>query len=263
VKKEMLCEAFCQDLDVASVPVGLVVRTGFMARDGDAIGFYLTRHPQLPGQWRVEDSGLVIPMLEAAGVNLESGARAQAFHRLLDEYSASFDADALELHSEYVAEQDLPAEALRFVALLLRVQDLELLSTESVASTFRDDVVAALDRHIAKHASIAYKVAPHESLREYEVDALISYEGNALALYLGTSDERVNEAVILRMEISQRKSEIKVALMLEREKPSQINNRSLRRAMNRLDATTVYRDVEFGSLSRLAAMVGVPQPVLQ
>lgn len=263
MNKQLLCEAFCQDLDVSNVPAGLVVRTGFMNRDGDAIGFYVTHHPLDSGLWRVEDSGLVIPMIEAAGVNLESGPRAAALHRLLNEYSASFDAEAMELHSEYVSEAELPSEAMRFVALLLRVQDLELLNTETVANTFREDVVADLDRYISQRATIRYRAAPHERLKDFEADALIQKDGVSLALYFATSDERVNEAVILWMENKQLSVGLKVALMLEREKPPQINNRSLRRAMNRLDATTVYRDDEFGSMTRVASLVGMSLETIQ
>lgn len=257
MNKQLICEAFCHDLNVLDVPAGLAVRTGFVSRDGDAIGFYVTRHPIDTGLWRVEDSGLVVPMLEASGLNLDSGARATAFHRLLAEYKASYDAESMELHSEYVSEADLPAEAMRFLALLLRMQDLELLNPETVANTFREDVVSDLDRLFSDRAALAYRVSPHKRLAEFEADAVIKSGENLLALYLATTDERVNEAVILWMENQRLQTGVKVALMLEREKPPQINNRSLRRAMNRLDATTVYRDDEEGSLSRVASLVGI------
>lgn len=263
MNKHALCEAFCNDLEVAVVPAGLVVRTGFLTRDGDAIGFYVTRHPSDATLWRVEDSGLIIPMIEAAGVNLESGARALAFHRLLEEYRAIYDPEHAELQSQYVAEAELPGEAMRFLALLLRVQDLELLNTEVVASTFRDDVIEDLSKHIGNRADVQFKVTPHKLLNDFEVDALIKTQGQSLALYLATTDERVNEAVILWMENKERRTGLKVALMLEREKPAQINNRSLRRAMNRLDATTVYRDDEIGSMAKVASLVDMELSTLQ
>lgn len=263
MNKEMLCEAFCQDLDVTTVPAGLAVRTGFVSRDGDVIGFYVTRHPLDAGLWRVEDSGLVVPMLEASGLNLESGTRAAAFHRLLAEYAASYDPESMELHSEYVSESDLPSEAMRFLALLLRMQDLELLNPESVANTFREDVVADLERLFSDRAKVKYRTSPHKRLAEFEADAVIQNGEEVLALYLATTDERVNEAVILWMENKNLSTGVKVALMLEREKPPQINNRSLRRAMNRLDATTVYRDDEIGSMSRVASLVGMQMGSIQ
>lgn len=257
MNKQMLCDAFCHDLEVSQVPAGLAVRTPFATADGDAIGFYITPHPTETGRYRIEDAGLLIPMLEATGVNLDAGSRATAFHRLLQEHHASFDDQSLELHSEYVEEADVPSEAMRFIALMLRVQDLELLNQETVANTFREDVQADLDRTLKGRAQIAYHSPPHANFKDFEADAVIRNNGQSLALYFGTTDERVNEAVILWLENHNRQLGLKVALMLEREKPPQINNRSLRRAMNRLDATTVYRDDEIGSLEKVASLVGV------
>lgn len=257
MNKQMLCEAFCQELAFADVPAGLAVRTGFTLRDGDALGFYITRHPAEAGKYRVEDSGLVVPLLEACGVNLDSGTRAISFHRLLNEYGASYDAESMELHSEYVTEDELPSEAMRFIALLLRVQDLELLNVDAIANTFREDVSADINRFLSGVLTIQYRVAPHKMLSEFEADALLQQNGQAVALYFATTDERVNEAVILWMENEKLRTGLKVALMLEREKPPQINNRSLRRAMNRLDATTVYRGDEITSLIKIASLAGI------
>lgn len=258
MNKNLLCEAFCNDLDVSDVPAGFAVRTGFLLRDGDAIGFYITRHPKNESLFRVEDSGLVIPMLEAAGVNLESGQRSVAFQRLLSEYQASFDSESLELHSEYVIQEDLPAEALRFVALLLRVQDLELLTSESVENTFRDDVRADIERLFEGKAAVEFSVPPHKDLDEFEADAVIRAPNEkTLAVYFATGDARVNEAVLLWMENRHVQANVQVALLLEREKPAQISNKSLRRAMNRLDATPVYRGDEKAAMERIGRLAGV------
>lgn len=257
MNKHALCEAFCQDLAVTDVPAGLAVRTAFMGRDGDAIGFYLTRHPANPAQWRVEDAGLAMPMLEASGVNLTSGTRAQALQVLLSEHGAQFDDDAMELHTDYLPEAELPAAAMRFVALLLRLQDLDLLAPDSVANTFRDDVQADLDRYFGGKARMRMHVAPHPQLNDFETDVLIQHEESTLALYFGTSDERVNEAVILALENKQRGLGLKVAVVLEQPKPPQINSRTMARALNRLDATTAYGNDQFAAMERVADLVGV------
>src|SRR5690606_38087772 len=133
-------EAFCSELDVREVPVGYAVRTPYSSASGDAIGFYIVRHPTESTVWRFEDSGMVVPLLEAEGISLESGQRGEAFARLLAEHDAEYDDDARELHSRYLPEADIPAEASRFVALLLRMQDFALMHADIVASTFRDDV---------------------------------------------------------------------------------------------------------------------------
>ncbi|MDO8698861.1 MAG: DUF1828 domain-containing protein, partial [Rhodoferax sp.] len=82
--KQRLCAAFCGDIELHDVPAGRAIRTGFSTSEGDAIGFYVTRDHDAPSEprYRIEDAGLIVPALEASGVNLDSGTRSEAFHRL-------------------------------------------------------------------------------------------------------------------------------------------------------------------------------------
>ena len=70
--KDRLCEAFCGDLNVRAVPAGLAVSTPFLAPDGDRIGFYIVKDKDL---LRIEDDGLMLPTLEASGIDFRSGTR--------------------------------------------------------------------------------------------------------------------------------------------------------------------------------------------
>jgi hypothetical protein len=255
--KDELCEAFCGELEVRNVPAGLAVRTGFYAGDGDAIGFYITRHPEQEYYSRLEDSGLIIPALEAAGINLESGVRAEAFKKLLKEYHAEFDEDTLELHSGYVSQNDVPAEAMRFIALLLRVRDLELLSQETVKNAWSEDAEAALKRYFENKASIEFRVPVSPELPDFIADAVIRPRfGDSVAVYFATSDSKVDEAVMLWMEKRWAKRNLKVVALLEKERPPQIGARALRRALNRLDATTSFRGDEMGALMKIGDLAG-------
>lgn len=258
MNKQQLCEAFCGELSVRDVPAGLAVKTAFQFKDGDSVGFYVVRHPTIPGKYRIEDSGLLIPFIESTGVSLETGTRSEAFARLLSEHNAQFDDDALELHSGYVDEQHLPHEAMRFVSLLLRVQDLELLHPDVVENTFKDDAKAAISARFASVAEVEFDAAPTEQLNEFTADVVIRpSSGRPVALYLGTRDSRVDEAVMLWMENRWQKAPAHVALLLEKEKPSTISGRSLRRAQNRLDATAVFRGDESAAMDRLARLAGL------
>ncbi len=258
MNKDQLCEAFCGELEVRKVPAGFAVRTGFSANDGDAIGFYITRHPSDGSLYRLEDSGMIVPMLEASGVNLESGTRAEAFARLLSEYNSHFDDDALELHSDYVSEPDVPAEAMRFIALLLRVRDLELLNHETVKNAWSEDAQAALIDHFSGKANLEFHAMVSDALPDFIVDAVIRPKnGTPVALYFATSDSKVDEAVMLWMESRLAKKDIKVALLLENEKAPQVSGRPLRRAMNRLDALSSFRGDESGAMSKIGGLVGV------
>lgn len=255
--KDQLCAAFCEELEVRNVPVGVAVRTGFSSIDGDAIGFYVTRHPQNPVLYRIEDSGLIVPALEAAGVNLDTGARAEAFARLLNEHGTSFDDDSFELHSEYVGVDQIPTEAMRFIALLLRVRDLELLNTENVENTFREDAEAALRQHLAGKAELKLHEKVSELLPDYIADVLIKGPSSTpVALYFATSDSKVDEAVMLWMETKMNNIDINVALLLEREKPPQISARPHRRAINRLQVAS-FRGDELAAMQKIGSYAGV------
>lgn len=256
LSKQSLCEAFCNELELTEVPAGLAVRTGFLLSDGDAVGFYVTRNQFDQTKFRVEDSGLMVPMLEAGGINLDTGTRADAFKRLLKEYGAAFDDETMELHSEYVAAEDVPDQAMRFVALMLRLQDLELLHPSIVESTFREDATAALQQQFGSAGRIKFDTPPAANLAGmFEADALVeSANQEQLAIYFGTSDSRVDEAVMLWMDNQQSHRKLKVAVMLEKEKPT-LSGRTLRRAMNRVDATVVFRGDELGAIGKIDRMV--------
>lgn len=258
MNKEQLCKAFCGELEVRTVPAGFAVRTGFNANDGDAIGFYITRHTSDKNLYRLEDSGLIVPALEASGVNLEKGSRAEAFGRLLTEYKSHFDEDSLELHSDYVGESDVPAEALRFIALLLRVRDLELISHENVKNIWSEDAKTSLENYFQGKATLEFHTLISESLPDFIVDAIIRpNDGSSLALYFATSDSKVDEAVMLWMETQLAKQNTKVMLLLENEKAPQISSRPLRRAINRLDNIASFRGDESAAMMKIGRYAGL------
>jgi hypothetical protein len=131
----------------------LAVSTAFAGLDGDKIGYYI-RTLDNSGFYRIEDSGVVLPMLEASGFNTKTGARAIALHELLTEYGAVIDDETREFVIDQLSEAELPAAALKFVAFCLRVRDLSLMTETRIASTFHDDVSKMLTETIGKRARI-------------------------------------------------------------------------------------------------------------
>ena len=149
--KEELCRAFCDGLTVTEVPAGLAVGTPFRRPDGDTIGFYVVG-PDATGRYHVEDDGFTMANLEALGADLETATRADTFHALLREYGAVYEEALGTLASGPLAQSEVAPAALRFAALLLRLQDLAFLTPERVASTFREEAVRAIsfpDRRIS------------------------------------------------------------------------------------------------------------------
>lgn len=258
MNKERLCEAFCGELEVREVPAGVAVKTAFRSPDGDAVSFYITRHKGNPALWRIEDAGMTVPLLEAHGVNLDSGMRAEAFEKLLSEHQATYDDDLCELHSHYVHDDELPAAAMRFISLMLRVRDLELLSPEVVANTFREDAQQSIRTFFTGKADLIFSEPVAENLPDFVPDVVISPRGGEkkLALYIATSEQKVDEAVMLWMEAKWHQRTFDVAVLLETEKPAKVGNRSLRRAMNRVSLAT-YRGDEEGAMQRIARYAGM------
>lgn len=260
VNKQALCDAFCEDLDVRQVPSGLAVRTPFSYPSGDAIGFYIVRDPNQPGMWRFEDSGLVVPMLEANGISLDSGPRAEAFGRLLDECGAEYDEDLRELHSSYLPEKEIPLEASRFVSLLLRVQDFQLLQQDTVANTFRFDVEQAITKRFSNIAKVEFRAKLSDAWDNYVADAVVTpVSGEPMVVFFGTSEAKVDEAVIMHYDLRAKGQGSPIALVLESAKPNNVSARALRRAHNQLEALPVFRGDEDAAMNKLAAQIGLRQ----
>lgn len=257
VNKQALCEALCGNLEIREVPAGLAVRAPFAFNSGDALGFYLVRNPNDSKQWRYEDSGLIVPMIEADGVSLDSGPRADAFARLLDECGAEYDEDSCELRTSYMSEIEVIDEAPRFISLLLRMQDFVLLHPETVANTFRDDIEQAISERFINVAKVEFRARLSDAWDNYLADAIIQpKQGDSLVVFFATSETKVDEAVLMHWDLRAKNQKNPVALMLETTKPSNVSNRALRRAMNRLEAITVFRGDEYAAMDKLAGQIG-------
>ena len=250
--KELLCKAFCDNVHIRSVPSGLAVSTAFAGLDGDKIGFYI-RTLDSSGFYRIEDNGVVLPMLEASGFNTKTGARAIALHELLTEYGAVIDDETREFVIDQLSEAELPAAALKFVVFCLRVRDLSLMTETRVASTFHDDVSKMLTETIGKRARIeeATPIAP--ALSEFAPDFVIrATDRPPLALYLGTSDARVLEALFVHLRaLHEVKIPLTVIALLEYRSKG-ISPEIRQQAVNRLAAVPEFRGDEVQAVKRIS-----------
>lgn len=252
--EEQLCRAFCQGVHVRKVPVGYAISTGFTMADGDPIGFYAVEIE--PNRlYRLEDDGTVVPLLEAIGVNLKSDTRRGAFNALLAEYRLSFDEDNQLICSDSLTLEEIPPAALRFMAMLVRLQDFHLLTPKIVESTFREDALAAIRARFGGRVRISESTAfDDESLSDYVIDAVFSInEESRAAIYIGTSPARADEAVMLRMDmLLQGKPDCKVLLVMESTRPPPgWPERILARAQNRLDGVAVFRGHERDAMDKI------------
>lgn len=249
--KAELCRAFCDEISVREVPVGLAISTAFRRSDGDAVGFYVVRDQGRAGFARLEDDGTTVPYLEASGVDFETQTRASAFQDLLAEYGAKFDEDELVIRTGMMRESDLPREAMKFVALLLRLSDFLLLRQEHVESAFKEDAAKRIKEAIGDRARIEEGEPVSVRLREVTPDMVLRANGrNPVAVFLASSPQRVNDAIFLQMAaLHEAKQPVSVIALLEHE--TSISRELRQRAANRLTTLPVYTGDEEAAIKRI------------
>jgi len=247
--KAQLCKAFCDDIAVRTVPAGLAVTTIYNLSDGEPLGFYIVG-PDVTGRFRIEDDGTTNPLLEAAGVDLETQTRGDAVAQMLEEYDATYNADSGELSSPPLPLESVPQRALLFVALLLRLQDLLLLKPERVASTFKEDATKAIKEAIGDRATVYEEQAPAPGA-DIPADVLIEAPGRPLvAVFLAATEQRVLDAVLAQMAATyEAKADTAVVALLE--KDTSVSRRVRQRAVNRLAAMPIYEGEERIAIQRI------------
>lgn len=245
---DMLCKAFCDELLVRKVPAGFAVSTGYDWL-GEPLGFYVVG-PNHAGLYKIEDDGTTMPMIEASVSNLESPTRADAFESMLNEYGVCYEDEKGELTTAFLREDQVPRAAMSFVGLLLRLQDLVLLTPERVASTFREDASKAIREAIGDRAAISENesISPNA---EFPADMIIRADGHTpVAVYLAMSEQRVLEAVVAQMSTLY-EAQIVCSVIALLEKPTSISGRMLRHAANRLTALPIYEGDTRAAVQRI------------
>jgi hypothetical protein len=251
--KDVLCEAFCDQLTVRTVPAGLAISTAFTLSNGEPLGFYVVG-PDPSGRYRLEDDGTTVPMIEAMGIDLEIQTRSDALAKLFEEYGSVYSPESGELSTPPVTEGLIPKKALQFVALLLRLQDLILLTPERVASTFKEDAIKAIASALEGQATISEDQSPAPGI-EFPADLLIQATNRTpVAIFLAQSEQRVLEAVVAQMAITYEAS-ANCSIIALLEKDSSISAKMRRHASNRLTALPIFAGDEREAVQRIAREV--------
>ena len=234
MRLKAFCEAFCAGMALTEVPIGYAIRTPFKVSDGDALGMYLRRLEGQDGVYRIEDDGLTAAALEEAGIDLEDDARRAELIKLLSEYDCQYDEEQFIIYTDYVEEARLPPVFFKFCSLLLRIQDLALISAERVRKTFLADLKKLVEKNFGCATEISFSSPIDASLRDYVADIIIkSPDGTSLALFAGTSEVKALEALLLATKLREdRRRGIKSMLVVESAKPKQIKERTFSRIIN-------------------------------
>lgn len=247
--KNELCEAFCDHLQIREVPAGLAVSTAFSFSDAEPVGFYVVG-PDVLGRYQIEDDGTTIPMIEAEGVDLETTTRQDALTSMLDEYGASYDEESGELRTPHIPAEQVPAAALKFVALLLRLQDLILLTPERAASTFREDATKAIHEALDKRAIIKENESIAPGI-EFPADLIIQAPNrDPVAVFLAMSEQRVLEAVVVQMALAY-EAHVNCSVIALLEKDGSVTKKMRTRASNRLTALPIFEGDQKAAIQRI------------
>lgn len=156
-------------------------------------------------------------------------------------------------------ETDLPQTALKFAAALLRLQDLALLHPRTVKGTFREDAIAAIHEAFAGKANVVENAPISNRLSGYASDIVVSGKSRTpLAIYLGTSDEKGLQALVLKMETEKYQNiACRVILLVERAREPPLREPTYALAQARLDEVLAFRGVEHDSMRRIQELYGL------
>lgn len=233
MKPDVFCAVFCGKLALQEVPIGYVLKTPFVRRDGDAIAIYIRTNEKNPSLFRMEDDGLAMTELELAGFDLDTESRLDAMGELMDEFHVAFDEVECVFHTEFVDETALPELALRFSHFILRVPDLQLLVTERIRRTFIEDLLRLVEEQFAD-CYIHVNKPINQEMKDYVVDIIVrSPDERVLAIFAATSELKALESLLFWRECKDRKVQhVRSMLVLEKAKPGYIKGRTLSRVMN-------------------------------
>lgn len=197
--KKQICEALCDGFKVKPVPIGLAIASPFDWFTGDKMIFYARERG---AQVRFEDDGGTLFELEGAGVDFSSATRIEQMKEICAETGVFLDEEEGLFYSDWVNQSRAGLASVQFMSFMVRIQDMLLTIRSRVASTFKEDLVSAVQDRFGEVASIELGEAPVDSLSYYVVDIVVKHKsGKTAAIFPATSEERALEAVLFAKEL--------------------------------------------------------------
>lgn len=246
-----LCAAFCGELNVAEVPAGLAVSAMFRNATGDRVDCLVERGAQ---GWTLSDSGDFLGDLEASGVDIKTGNRAEFLARALSPAHAIIDEETLQITTRMDGALD-PRRVTEFLVALGRAQDLVFWTRERVRSTFRDDAIAAVKLALGGLATIELRAPVDLTLAEFPADLVIRPAATTAgetktAVYFAQEVDHLTEAMALAQELRLLKRyDVRVAALIE--EPKTLTSAKAVRALNRIDNHSYYRHDEAQAVRKI------------
>lgn len=250
--KEVLTRTFLEAIDVRPVPMGLAVSSPFRDGSGDPVTFYVR---ETGDGFQLEDDGEYLSHLVASGIDIERGKRRQLLDSVLLNSGALWDPETFEIRTAPVT--DVAGSAVSFLAALIRVRDLELLSSDNIRSTFRDDAIAAIEEQLTESFVVERNSPLSADFSENPADLVLRPKGRGrqLGVFLVNSSTPFLEAELLHSEIERQQASGRfeaAALIEDFGKVTAIGTKRYQRAVNRGLPISIFRGDETASVRALA-----------
>ncbi|HTV70973.1 MAG TPA: DUF1828 domain-containing protein [Rhizobiaceae bacterium] len=220
---------------------------------GDSIGIYALG--PMAGTYRLVDNALTISFLEAEGVSFEAASRREALSQILDQHGAQYDEDMGEVFKDGITEEDLPSAVLEFSALLLRLNDLLLMTIERVKNAFEDDVRVALRAEMDKRL-IKYVEGQPASPKLTDITPdMVFYplKRDPVALFIVTNESKLWQAMLLRMIADKEGEPLSLVAIIESD--NSVSQKVRLQADNKLDAVPRYKGGPEDSIQRITRVI--------
>lgn len=241
---------------------GYAVGTAFYDSSGDKIGFHVAIDR---GEATIEDDGSYLSHLVASDVAVDQGTRGQLLDSILDSVGAFWDRETYEIKTAPFPLPDLAERCIAFLSGLVRVRDLELLTRDVVRSTFREDVTAAVSAAMGHAANFETNAAIASGFDDFPADLVIRPTATAptahsAALFFASSADRLNEALLLKMEaLRLSREDFEVVAVLEKPDPKILNSLRFQRAQNRGVVMPIFRKDERESVDLIRRTLRIPR----
>lgn len=249
---KQICSAFCNELQVHAVPAGYAVSTAFTDASGDRITFYVVEDSD---GYRLEDDGDYLATLVARDLPFDQGARGKLLDAILADGDAYWDRDTYEIRTASFPVESLANRAISFLSALIRTRDLMFLSRERVRSAFKDDIIAELEVRLGHLITIEESAAPTDGLRDFPADLVLrprGIEGRVVSVYLATSSDKLNEALVAWLDHGRRYLDLGMIAVLEDADLGKISKLRYQRAANRRLPIAIFRGDEAEAVHRIA-----------
>lgn len=262
--QQALCAAFCGQLHVDKVMAGWLVTSPFTMPDGDPVRFYIMDGGS-DTVW-LEDDGTQIGMLEAEGVSLDKGtARRDDFDFTLASHQAHFDEQTGLICSDKMPRDAVGPAAVKFMALMMRIQDFALLSVDRVQNAWFEDVVQKIHQAYDSVATVEENAPVSSEFNNWPADVVIRKEGlEPTAIFLATSNSKGLQALVLKMEL-EKYQHIACSVILIVEKPTKpkLNEATYALSQSRLDRVLSYVGAESDIVAAIGKTAGLEHRTVQ